>query len=86
MESEDVTLHLCRKKVFILSILTNVRKLEEAAHAIRQIVKSGRKFCSLLQKQAKEVVKAEAQRANMPYVTERWLGAVYQLRYHTAFG
>ena len=64
-----------RKGIHLIDLNKTAESLEEAAHAVRQIVKSGRKVLFVAtKKQAKEVVKAEAQRANMPYVTERWLG------------
>lgn len=52
-------------------------KLEEAAHAIKNIVKSGRKILFVAtKKQAKEMIENEAKRVNMPFVTERWLGGM----------
>lgn len=52
-------------------------KLEEAAHAIKNIVKSGRKVLFVAtKKQAKEMIENEAKRVNMPFVTERWLGGM----------
>ena len=66
-----------RKGIHLIDLNKTAESLEEAAHAVRQIVKSGRKVLFVAtKKQAKEVVKAEAQRANMPYVTERWLGGM----------
>ena len=66
-----------RKGIHLIDLNKTSESLEEAAHAVRQIVKSGRKVLFVAtKKQAKEVVKAEAQRANMPYVTERWLGGM----------
>lgn len=52
-------------------------KLEEAAQAIKNIVKSGRKVLYVAtKKQAKELIENEAKRVNMPFVTERWLGGM----------
>jgi small subunit ribosomal protein S2 len=52
-------------------------KLEEAANAIKNIVKSGRKILFVAtKKQAKEIIETEAKRVNMPFVTERWLGGM----------
>ena len=66
-----------RKGIHLIDLNKTSESLEEAAHAVRQIVKSGRKVLFVAtKKQAKEVVKAEAQRANMPFVTERWLGGM----------
>ncbi|MEK0441899.1 MAG: hypothetical protein RL403_877, partial [Bacteroidota bacterium] len=51
--------------------------LEEASNAIKQIVRSGKKIMFVAtKKQAKDLVAAEAQRLNMPFVTERWLGGM----------
>ena len=66
-----------RKGIHLIDLNKTSETLEEAAHAVRQIVKSGRKVLFVAtKKQAKEVVKAEAKRANMPFVTERWLGGM----------
>ena len=52
-------------------------KMEEAASALRNIIKSGRKVMFVAtKKQAKEIIENEAKRVNMPYVTERWLGGM----------
>jgi len=51
--------------------------LDEACAAIKGIVRSGRKILFVAtKKQAKTIVEGEAQRLNMPYVTERWLGGM----------
>ncbi|MFY8132995.1 MAG: 30S ribosomal protein S2, partial [Bacteroidia bacterium] len=51
--------------------------LEDACKAAKQIVKSGRKILFVAtKKQAQEIVREEAQRLNMPFVTERWLGGM----------
>ena len=51
--------------------------LEEAKAAIRNIAKSGRKIMFVAtKKQAKDIVADSASKANMPYVTERWLGGM----------
>ncbi len=52
-------------------------KLDEAANAIKNIVKSGRKILFVAtKKQAKEIIENEAKRVNMPFVTDRWLGGM----------
>ncbi|MDF2430447.1 MAG: small subunit ribosomal protein, partial [Mucilaginibacter sp.] len=52
-------------------------KVEEAAAAIKQIVKSGRKVLFVAtKKQAKYIVAEYAKGVNMPYITERWLGGM----------
>jgi len=50
-------------------------KLEEAATALKQIAKSGRKVLFVAtKKQAKDIVAEQVKKVNMPYVTERWPG------------
>lgn len=63
--------------IHIIDLNKTVVKLDEAAASIKNIVKSGRKILYVAtKKQAKEMVAAEAQRVNMPFVTERWLGGM----------
>ncbi len=66
-----------KKGIHIIDLNRTADKLEEAAAAAKSIAKSGRKIMFVAtKKQAKEVVKAAAQRVNMPFVTERWLGGM----------
>ena len=63
--------------IHIIDLNKTLACLEEASNAIRQIVRSGKKVMFVAtKKQAKDLVAAEAQRLNMPYVTERWLGGM----------
>lgn len=63
--------------IHLIDVNKTKAKLEEAAAAMKNIIKSGRKVLFVAtKKQAKELVAAEAQRINMPYVTERWLGGM----------
>jgi small subunit ribosomal protein S2 len=51
--------------------------MQEAAAAMKAIARSGKKIMFVAtKKQAKEIVSECAQRVNMPYVTERWLGGM----------
>ena len=51
--------------------------MQEAASALKQIAKSGKKVMFVgTKKQAKEIVTECAAKVNMPYVTERWLGGM----------
>jgi small subunit ribosomal protein S2 len=51
--------------------------LDDAAAAMKNIVRSGRKILFVAtKKQAKEIVATEAKRLKMPYATERWLGGM----------
>lgn len=66
-----------RKGIHIIDLNKTQDKLEEAAAALRQIAKSGRKVLFVAtKKQAKDIVAECAQSVNMPYVTERWLGGM----------
>lgn len=63
--------------IHIIDLNKTMLKLEEAASAIKQIVKSGRKVLFVAtKKQAKDIVAEHAKNVNMPYVTERWLGGM----------
>ncbi len=66
-----------QNEIHIIDLKKTEAKLEEAKSAIKNIVKSGRKVLFVAtKKQAREIVASEAQRCNMPFVTERWLGGM----------
>lgn len=66
-----------RNGIHIIDLNKTLTKVEEAASAIKQIVKSGRKVLFVAtKKQAKDLVMEHAQSVNMPFVTERWLGGM----------
>lgn len=66
-----------RKGIHLIDLNKTINKAEEAAAAMKQMAKSGRKILFVAtKKQAKEQVKALAESVNMPYVTERWLGGM----------
>jgi len=63
--------------IHIIDLNKTVVALDEAAAAIRQIAKSGRKIMFVAtKKQAQDIVAEEAKRLKMPYVTDRWLGGM----------
>ncbi len=63
--------------IHIIDLHKTAVKLDEAAAAMKQIAKSGRKILFVAtKKQAKEVVAEKAASVNMPYVTERWAGGM----------
>jgi len=63
--------------IHVIDLNKTKAKLEEAQSAIKNIVKSGRKVLYVAtKKQAKDIIASEAQRVNMPFVTERWLGGM----------
>jgi small subunit ribosomal protein S2 len=66
-----------KKGIHIIDLNKTVDHLQEAAAAIKQIAKSGKKIMFVAtKKQAKEIVSECAKRVNMPYATERWLGGM----------
>jgi small subunit ribosomal protein S2 len=65
------------KGIHIIDLNKTVAKLDEAANAIKQIAKSGKKILFVAtKKQAKEIVSNAAQKVGMPYITERWPGGM----------
>ncbi|MGB0885425.1 MAG: 30S ribosomal protein S2 [Chitinophagales bacterium] len=66
-----------KKGIHLIDLNKTIIKAEEAASALKQIAKSGRKILFVAtKKQAKEQVKEMAESVNMPFVTERWLGGM----------
>jgi small subunit ribosomal protein S2 len=66
-----------RNGIHIIDLNKTVVSLENAASAMRNIAKAGKKIMFVAtKKQAKEMVADEARRLKMPYVTERWLGGM----------
>ena len=66
-----------RNGIHIIDLYKTQAKVDEAANAVKQIAKSGKKILFVAtKKQAKEIVAEEVKRANMPYVTERWPGGM----------
>lgn len=63
--------------IHIIDLHKTVAKVDEAAAAVKQIAKSGRKILFVAtKKQAKDIVAERLKQANMPYVTERWPGGM----------
>ncbi|MBX7150734.1 30S ribosomal protein S2 [bacterium] len=63
--------------IHIMDLKKTVVSLQDACKAIAKIVANGEKVLFVgTKKQAKEIIKTEASRANMFYVTERWLGGM----------
>ena len=66
-----------RNGIHIIDLNKTHAKMEEAAAAVKQIAKSGKKILFVAtKKQAKEIVAAAAKSVNMPYITERWPGGM----------
>ncbi len=63
--------------IHIIDLHKTVVKIDEAAAAVKQIAKSGRKILFVAtKKQAKDIVAERIKPINMPYVTERWPGGM----------
>ena len=66
-----------RNGIHIIDLHKTVAKVDEAAEALKQIAKSGKKILFVAtKKQTKEVVAEKAASINMPYVIERWPGGM----------
>lgn len=66
-----------RNDIHIIDLHKTVIKIDEAAAALKQIAKSGRKILFVAtKKQAKDVVSEKALAVGMPYITERWAGGM----------
>jgi small subunit ribosomal protein S2 len=66
-----------KEGIHIIDLQKTQVKLEEAANALKQIAKSGRKVLFVAtKKQAKDIESEQVKLVNMPYVTERWPGGM----------
>ncbi|MFZ0280067.1 MAG: 30S ribosomal protein S2 [Bacteroidales bacterium] len=66
-----------RNGIHIIDLHKTIVKLDEAASAMKQIARSGKKILFVAtKKQAKEIVAERVKQVNMPYVTERWPGGM----------
>ena len=66
-----------RNGIHIIDLHKTVAKIDEAAEALKQIAKSGKKVLFVAtKKQAKSIVAEKAASINMPYVIERWPGGM----------
>jgi len=66
-----------RNGIHIIDLHKTVAKLDEAAAALKQVAKSGKRILFVAtKKQAKDIVAEEVKRTGMPYVTERWAGGM----------
>ena len=66
-----------RNGIHIIDLYKTAAKAEEAAAAMKQIAKSGRKILFVAtKKQAKQIIADLSESVNMPYVIERWPGGM----------
>ncbi len=70
-------IYMERNGIHIIDLNKTAVKIDEAAEALKNIAKSGRKILFVAtKKQGQEVVAAAAQSVQMPYITERWAGGM----------
>jgi len=63
--------------IHIIDLNKTIACMNDAADALKKIVRSGKKVMFVAtKKQAQEIVASEAKRLKMPFVTERWLGGM----------
>ena len=66
-----------RNGIHIIDLHKTVAMTDQAAEALKQIAKSGKKILFVAtKKQAKDIVAEKAASVNMPYVNERWAGGM----------
>ena len=66
-----------KKGIHIIDLNKTSAKLEEAAAAMKQIARSGKKVLFVAtKKQAKDIVSEKVKPTGMPFVTERWSGGM----------
>lgn len=66
-----------RNGIHIIDLNKTALKIDEAAEALKNIAKSGRRILFVgTKKQAQETVAQHAQEVGMPYITERWAGGM----------
>jgi len=70
-------IYMERNGIHIIDLNKTAVKIEEAAEALKNLARSGRKVLFVgTKKQAQEVIAAHAQEIGMPYITERWAGGM----------
>ncbi|TVR81750.1 MAG: 30S ribosomal protein S2 [Saprospirales bacterium] len=66
-----------RKGIHIIDLNRTIECLEDAAYAMQNMARTGKKIMFVAtKKQARDIVASAAQSVNMPYVTDRWLGGM----------
>ena len=70
-------IYMERNGIHIIDLNKTAIKVEEAAEALKNIARSGRKILFVsTKKQGQEIIAAKAQEVGMPYITERWAGGM----------
>ena len=66
-----------RNGIYIIDLQKTVKKVDEAYSFIREVAANGQDVLFVgTKKQAQDAIKEEAQRVNMVYVNNRWLGGM----------
>lgn len=66
-----------RNGIHIIDLYKTQAKIDEAAQALQQMARAGKKVLFVAtKKQAKDIVAELVSRVNMPFVTERWPGGM----------
>lgn len=66
-----------RNGIYIIDLQKTVKKLDEAYNYVKEVAAEGGDVLFVgTKKQAQEAVKNAAERANMPYINQRWLGGM----------
>ena len=70
-------IHSKRQGMHIIDLSKTVEQLNKALPFLTSVAASGKKVLFVgTKKQAKDIVKAAAEKAEQPYVTERWIGGM----------
>lgn len=70
-------IHSKRQDSHVIDLVKTVEGLEAALPFITKVVADGKQVLFVgTKKQAKDIVKAAAEKAGQPYVTERWIGGM----------
>lgn len=70
-------IHSKRQDSHIIDLVKTVEALDKALPELTKIAASGKKVLFVgTKKQVKDIAKATAEQAGMPYVTERWIGGM----------
>lgn len=66
-----------RQGIHVINLDVTEEKLTEAANFVKQLASEGKIVLFLgTKRQAQDVIKAEAERCGMPYITEGWIGGL----------
>ena len=70
-------IHSKRQDAHVIDLAKTVEALDKALPVITKVAASGKSVLFVgTKKQAKDIVKAAAEKAGQPYVTERWVGGM----------